>query len=375
MSRKINRKSFLLQGAALTGTALLGSACGSEPSAAADSGPSQETFEWTMVTTWPPNFPVLGEGCNLFAQWVAEMSGGRLKIKVYGGGELVPALEVFDAVSAGTAEIGNGAAYYWAGKAPAAQFFATVPFGMNAQQMNAWLINGGGQELWNEVYAPFNLVSYPAGNTGVQMGGWFNREINSVADLKGLKMRIPGIGGKVVSKVGGAAVNVAGGEIYTNLERGVIDATEWIGPYHDYKMGFHKIAKYYYYPGWHEPGTTLETMINKTKFESLPADLQEILLAAIQRQNIWTLSVFEAQNNSYLKKLVKEEGVELRAFPDEVLAELRRATEEVLAEMTAADALAKKVYDAYVVFKQNAEEWAQVTERIYHNSLSGQLDG
>ena len=197
-----------------------------------------------MVTTWPPNFPILGEGCKLMADWVEKMSGGRLKIQVFGGGELVPPLEAFDAVSSGSVELANGASYYWAGKVPSAQFFATVPFGMNAQQMNGWILSGGGQELWDEVYAPFNVKGYPAGNTGVQMGGWFNKEINSLDDLKGLKMRIPGLGGKVINKAGATAVNVAGGEIYTNLERGVIDATEWIGPFHDYKMGFHKIAKY-----------------------------------------------------------------------------------------------------------------------------------
>jgi len=370
----MTRKDFLQKGsAALAGGTLL-AACSSGSSQAQSTpgdSPSQETFSWTMVTTWPPNFPVLGEGCNLFATWVEEMSGGRLKIKVYGGGELVPPLEVFDAVSSGTAQLGNGAGYYWAGKVPAAQFFATVPFGMNAQQMNAWLLDGGGQELWDETYAPFNLKGFPAGNTGVQMGGWFNREINTLADLQGLKMRIPGIGGKVITKAGGSAVNVAGGEIYTNLERGVIDATEWIGPYHDYKMGFHKIAKYYYYPGWHEPGTTLETMVNKQAYDRLPADLQAILQAAIMRQNHWTLSVFEAQNNQYLKKMVEEEGVALRAFPEEVLAELRRLTDEVLAELTANDAQSQKVYTAYKKFQQNAQEWAQITERVFHNQLAG----
>ena len=369
----MTRKDFLQTGsAALAGGTLL-AACSpgsSQAQGPEGSGPSQATFSWTMVTTWPPNFPVLGEGCNLFAQWVEEMSGGRMKIKVYGGGELVPPLEVFDAVSSGTAQLGNGAGYYWAGKVPAAQFFASVPFGMNAQQMNAWLLDGGGQELWDETYAPFNLKGFPAGNTGVQMGGWFNREINSLADLQGLKMRIPGIGGKVITQAGGSAVNVAGGEIYTNLERGVIDATEWIGPYHDYKMGFHKIAKYYYYPGWHEPGTTLETMVNKQAYDSLPADLQAILRAAILRQNHWTLSVFEAQNNQYLKKLVAEEGVQLRAFPDEVLTELRRLTDEVLAELTADDPQSQKVYAAYRQFQQNAQEWAQVTERVFHNQLA-----
>ena len=209
---------------------------------------SGKTYQWNMVTTWPPNFPVLGEGCNLFAQWVEEMSAGQLKIRVYGGGELIPALEAFDAVSSRTAEIGSGAAYYWAGKAASTQFFGAIPFGLNAQQVNTWLYSAGGMALWEEVYNQFNVIPLVGGNTGVQMGGWFNREINEMADFKGLKMRMPGLGGKVIKKAGGTSVLSAGSEIYTNLERGVIDATEWIGPYHDYLMGFHQIADYYYYP-------------------------------------------------------------------------------------------------------------------------------
>ena len=371
MKQNISRKDFFLKGgAALAGATVLGSACTQQP--AAEGGPNVITskkYRWNMVTTWPPNFPVLGEGCVLFADWVREMSGGRLDIRVYGGGELVPALEAFDAVSSGTAEIGNGGSYYWAGKMAAAPFFSSVPFGMNAQQMNAWILAGGGQELWDRLYAPFNLRSFAAGNTGVQMGGWFNREINSIADLQGLKMRIPGLGGQVITRAGGTAVNVAGGEIFTNLERGVIDATEWIGPYHDYLMGFHKIARYYYYPGWHEPGTTLETFVNKGQFEALPADLQAIVVAAIQRQNIWTLSQFEAQNNLYLNKLINEESVDLRAFPAEVIQELRRLTGEVLDELTGSDPLAAEIYNSYRKFREQAAAWSTRTEKIFYEQI------
>ena len=196
---------------------------------------------------------------------------------MYGAGELVPAFEVFDAVSRGTAEMGHGAAYYWKGKSEAAQFFAAVPFGMNAQEMNAWFYYGGGLELWREIYAPFGLMPAPAGNTGVQMGGWFNKEINRLDDLKGLKMRIPGLGGEVLRRAGGTPVNLPGGEIFTALQTGAIDATEWVGPYNDLAFGLHKAAKYYYYPGWHEPGTTLEAIVNKQAFDALPKDLQSIV--------------------------------------------------------------------------------------------------
>ena len=219
--------------------------------------------KWKMVTTWPPKLPYLQTGAKRFAKRVEELSGGNFKIRVYAGGELVPPFQSFEAVSKGTVEAGSAAAYYWAGKEPATQWFAAVPFGLNAQGMAAWFWGGEGLKLWEEVYAEFGLVPRPAGNTGVQMGGWFNKKINSIADYKGLKMRIPGLGGKVVAKAGGTVVLTPGGEIFTNLERGVIDATEWVGPLHDQIMGFYKVAKYYYYPGWHEPGTTLENFFNK----------------------------------------------------------------------------------------------------------------
>lgn len=322
-----------------------------------------------MVTTWPPNFPILGTGCKEMADWVMEMSGGRLSIDVFGAGELVPALESFEAVSLGTAELANGAAYYWAGKVPAAQFFASVPFGMNAQQMTSWIVAGGGQALWDEVYQPFDVLGFPSGNTGVQMGGWFNKEINSLTDLKGLKMRIPGLGGKVLTQAGGTAVNVAGGEIFTNLERGVIDATEWIGPFHDYTMGFHNIAKYYYYPGWHEAGTVLETLVNRQKLESLPSDLQAILKTAIYRQSVWTLAEFEAKNAEYLQKIQQESSVDIRQFPEEVLSSLQSLTKQVLADMSAEDPLVKKVYDSYSAYQKKSSAWSAYTEKIFYSKL------
>ena len=227
MKRKEFLKNTMLVAAGATGVL----ACASdqkEGESGASSGISNKKYNWRMVTAWPPKFPVLGESADLFAKWMKEVTGGRVNIKVYGGGELVPPLESFDAVSSGTADIGSAAAYYWAGKSPATQFFAAVPFGMNAKQMTAWMVADEGYDLWREVYAKFNLVPFLAGNSGMQMGGWFNKEINTPADLKGLKMRSPGMAGKVIERAGGAAVLVAGGEIYMSLERGVIDATEWI---------------------------------------------------------------------------------------------------------------------------------------------------
>ncbi|PHN02601.1 TRAP transporter substrate-binding protein [Flavilitoribacter nigricans] len=328
-----------------------------------------QRHNWKMVTTWPPNFPIIGEACQLFADSVEAMSGGRLHIQVYGGGELVPPLEAFDAVRTGGAEMASGSAYYWAGKLPSAPFFSTVPFGMNAQQANAWMISGGGLQLWEELYAPYNLLPMPGGNTGVQMGGWFNREINSLADLKGLKMRIPGLGGKVFERIGGSPVLMAGSELYTNLERGVIDATEWLCPFHDNLMGFQEIAKYYYYPGWHEPGTVLELLFNKEKFEALPADLQAILRTAAAQMNIWVLSTMEARNATTLAAMI-ETGVDIRPFPEDVISELRNQTKQVIKEMTDQDPFTKRVYESYKTFQQQSNNWANLSERMYYDSLT-----
>lgn len=371
---KLSRKNFL-KGAALGTISLpfLIRGCGPEHFAQSTPGNpniiTDKKYQWKLVTTWPPNFPVLGEGCTYFANWVREMSGGRLDIKVFGGGELVPALEVFDAVRSGAADMGSGAAYYWAGKIPSAQFFASVPFGMNAQQLNAWIDNGGGLPLWEELYADYGLIPMLGGNTGVQMGGWFNREINTLADFKGLKMRMPGLGGKVLERAGGAPVLVAGSELYTRLERGNIDATEWIGPYHDYKMGFHQIAKYYYSPGWHEAGTALELIINKERFEELPSDLQAIVRTAAARLNLWTLSEFEAKNGIYLDKLINEENVEVRKFTPEILNQLRGFTTEITEELADQDELSRKIYDAYKKFRKQATAWSELSEKVYYQDL------
>lgn len=361
--KNYNRRNFLFKSAALSGTAAITASCSQQAQKPLTEDEKKKTnFTWRLVTTWPPHFPVLGEGADKLAQQIEVMSGGRLKIQVYGGNELVPPLEVFDAVSLGSAEMGHGAAYYWAGKAAAAPLFTTIPFGMNAQQMNAWLIGGNGLQLWEEYYDRLNLLPFPCGNTGVQMGGWFNKEINSLADMQGLKMRIPGLGGKVISKAGSSAILVAGAEIYTSLERGVIDAAEWIGPYHDYKLGLHKVARYYYYPGWHETGSTLELIINKQAFSSLPADLQEIVRSAAYRANTWMLAEFEAQNNFYLNKLITEEKVQLRQYPADVMQALKKFSQEVIEEMVESDPATKKIYESVLAFKKNILNWNKVSE-------------
>lgn len=328
-------------------------------------------YRWKMVTTWPKNFPGLGTGANFLAELIGKMSGGRIKVKVYGAAELVPPFESFDAVSRGTAQMGHGAAYYWKGKSEAAQFFAAVPFGLNAQEMNAWLYHGGGMALWQEVYKPFGLIPAAAGNTGVQMGGWFNKEINSLKDLKGLKMRIPGLGGEVLKRLGGVPVSLPGGEIFTSLQSGAIDATEWVGPYNDLAFGFYKVAKYYYYPGWHEPGTTLESFINKKAFEELPKDLQVIVMNACRVANQDMLAEYTTRNNQALNVLVNKHKVILRNFPAEVLEQLRSISEKVVEEVAAKDKISTKVYQSYKSFRDQAIAWHDISEKAYLKARSG----
>src|SRR3990170_5897233 len=289
-ARMENRRRFILKGAALV-------AAGAATQVVdAPNVIAQPKYQWRMATSWTPALGVLQGNAQRFGKIVDEMSGGRLKIQVFAAGELVPAFGVFDATSQGTLEMYNSASYYWAGKEAATQWFTTVPFGMNPKGQYVWYYYGGGLALWEEAYKPFNLVPRPSASTGVQMGGWFRRKINPLADYKGLKMRIPGLGGKVVAAAGGTVVLTPGGEIYTALERGVIDASEWVGPHDDMKLGLHQTAKYYYYPGWHEPGTTGEFTFNKKAYGSLPADLQRALdYAAVASQTLM-LAEFDWKN-------------------------------------------------------------------------------
>ncbi len=322
-------------------------------------------FKWKMVTTWPKNFPGLGMGANYLAQLIGEMSGGRIKITVYGAKELVAPLEVFDAVSDGRAEMGHGAAFYWQHKSRAAQFFAAVPFGLTAQEMNAWLYHGEGLELWRDLYAEFGVIPGACGNTGVQMGGWFNREINSIGDLQNLKMRIPGLGGEVMRRLGARPVLLPGGEIFSALENGTIDAAEWAAPYNDVALGLYKVAKYYYYPGWHEPGTTIECLINKEAMDSLPSDLRAIVESAQRIANQDMLAELTAKNNRALQQLIDVHKVELKKFPDEVLVALQKISDEVIVAELNKDPKARKIYESFNRFRQQVQGWHNVSELAY----------
>lgn len=334
----------------------------SEQAAAA---PAQ-SFQWKMVTAWPKNYPGLGTAAERLAERVATMSGGRLTIKVYAGGELVPPLEVFDAVSRGTAELGHGAAYYWKGKVPAAQFFTAVPFGLSTPEMNAWLSKGGGQALWDEAYAPYGVKPVVVGNTGMQMGGWYNKEINALDDLKGLKIRMPGLGGEVLSKLGATTVNLPGGEVFTALQTNAIDASDWVSPYNDLAFGLHKAAKFYYYPGWQEPQAVLELLINQKALDSLPADLQAILTEAARAASQDMLDDYVYHNALALAEL-KQQGTQLKRFPDEVLAALQRETEVVLGELAAQSELNGRIWASMKAFQAQTSQMHQLSEKELYN--------
>jgi TRAP-type mannitol/chloroaromatic compound transport system substrate-binding protein len=317
-----------------------------------------------MTNAYGPGSPFYVEGPGSptdFCKKVEAMSDGRLKIQHFAAGELIPALEGFDAVRGGAVEMNAANSYFWAGKLPTAQYFTTVPFGMSFSGMNAWLYQGGGMALWDELYAPLGLKAMPMGNTGVQMTGWFRKPIESVADLNGLKMRIPGLAGKVYAALGVDVKLLPGGEIFPALERGVIDAAEFVGPYQDRRLGLQNAAKYYYTTGWHEPCNVTELLINKAAWESLPADLQSIVSTAAMACNLESYAWCEANNAAALKDLVENEGVIAQVLPTEVVEALKEKATEVLAAGAAADPVTAKVHDAYMAFKAEHAGWADVS--------------
>jgi len=330
----------------------------------------QKTFKWKLVTSWPKNFPGLGTAPENFATIVNEMSNGRLQIKVYGAGEIVPGFQVFDAVSQGTAQMGHAASYYWKGKMTAAPIFTALPFGLNAQETNGWLHYGGGLELWRELYKPFGVIPFAGGSTGVQSAGWFKKEINSVADLQGLKIRIPGLGGEVMKKLGAVPVALTGGELFTSLQSGAIDATEWVGPYNDLAFGFYKVAEHYYASGWHEPGAMLEFTVNEQAYLSLPKDLQKIVEVAARAINQDMLDEYTARNNTAMETLKNKYGVEIKTLPISVMKALKKASAEVIQEQIDNDPMMAKVMKSYSKFQTQVSAYHKVSEEEYYKNRS-----
>ncbi|MCB1384331.1 MAG: TRAP transporter substrate-binding protein [Nitratireductor sp.] len=322
-------------------------------------------IEWKMVTSWPKNLPGPGVTAQKLADLIATLSAGRLTVKLYAAGELVPPLEVFSAVSTGTAEIAHTAPLFWAGKMAAAPIFTAAPFGLTPLEHITWITRGGGQELWDELYRPHGIKPFMASNTGYQMGGWFRNELRSVADFQGLKMRMPGLGGLVIQQLGAVPVALAPGDIFTSLQSGVIDATEFLGPFSDSAMGFQKVAKNYYYPGFHEPNGTGEALVSIEALEALPADLQAVVATACEWVNLWSLADAEWENARALKHLQAEDGVTLRRYPSDVLAAARKATESVMADLAGKDDLTGRIVDSYRGAATHLGEWSDVSVKAF----------
>lgn len=343
------------------GSAALGSAL------AAPSVARSETAEvsWKMVTSWPRNLPGPGVTAQRISDRVAAMSGGAFQIRLYAAGELVPALGVFDAVSAGTVQMGHTASFFWQGKIPASVFFTAIPFGLVPIEHLTWIEQGGGQALWEELYAPFNIKPVMAGNTGIQMGGWFKREIASLDDIGGLTIRMPGLGGEVMRRLGGTPVSLPPGEIYQALQTGVIDAAEFLGPWSDRAMGFQKITKNYYTPGFHEPNGTGEALFHQPAFDALPSDFQSVLLEACRAENAFALTESEWENAGSLVALQQQDGVVVRDYPADVLARLREISGDVLAEFAEKDPVSRQILDSYQSARARLSPWSDVSLRRF----------
>ncbi len=359
------KRRQLLTGGVVGGAGLLaGCECGVPAGGAALPG-AISARELKMVTTWPKDFPGLGTMAERTAQFITEMSGGAITVRVFSAGELVGAFESFDAVSNGAADMYHGAEYYWVGKSPAFSFFTAVPFGMTANEIMAWTEYGGGQELWDELSAKFNIKPFAAGNTGHQMGGWFKREINSLEDLRGMKIRMPGMGGEVLRRIGASAVALAGGEIYPALQSGAIDGTEWVGPWNDLAFGFYQEAKYYYWPGFHEPGPQLGVGLNLNVWNGMTVTEKAIIQGACQRANNLSIAEYTHHNAIALDQLVNDHGVQLRQMPDDVMAALARETKIVLAETARHDELTGRIYESFRASLARSMQWGRISEEAY----------
>jgi TRAP-type mannitol/chloroaromatic compound transport system substrate-binding protein len=360
----MKRRKFL-SGSAVAGAVAATAAVSSFPTPAISQGRKQ----WTAVSAFG-KAGILGRQLQGMADFIGKATDGRLTIKVFHAGELVGAFEAFDAVQDGTAQMGLGAPYYWTGKSKAIQFIAAMPFGLNAQEQNAWFYYGGGIEAADKIYNELGTKFLPCGNTGNQMGGWYREEVNSISDFNGLKFRMPGLGGEVLRTFGTNVVLLPGGEILPALAAGAIDGTEWIGPAADLGKGLYKVCKYYYYPGWHEPATVLDLFLNLKEWESLDAELKDVVMRGAASTNVAMLSEFQARNNAALQKLINEHGVQLRKYSDEILNAIGQRSGEVLEKIAAEDPLSKSTFDEIVKFRRTAVTWANYSEGAFIKARS-----
>ena len=363
------RRNFLTGAIAGTAAGLVGAAAIGvfRSDASAGKGPAVHTgkrVQWRLASSFPQSLDTIFGAAEVLAERVKAMSGGRFEIRVYQAGELVPALQVLDGVQKGSIQAGQTCGYYYIGKHPAMAFDTTVPFGFSPRQQSAWLLEGGGLDLVRDLYADFNCLNFPSGNTGVQMGGWFKPEVNSLADLKGLRMRIPGFGGKVMDALGVSVQVISGGEIYAALERGAIDGTEWVGPYDDEKLGFWQVAKNYYYPGWWEPGPSMSVLVNRKAWDDLPAEYREIFSAASLAAGTAMQTRYDAKNPPALSRLL-ERGVTMRPFADDIMRGAREAAEQMLADGARSNADYRKIHEHWKTFRKDSFRWFSAAELAY----------
>ena len=353
---------------AVVGLAAAGAAgCAPAESGELEGAPAVQTAQnvrWRMASSYPRQLDTLWGAAEAFAEHLSELTSGRFQLRPYPANELVPGLQVLDAVQQGTVQCGQTPAYWYTGKNPALAFDTCVPFGLNARQQSAWMAEGGGLELMRSLFADFSVINFPMANTGAQMGGWFRREVNSAADLRGLKMRIPGLGGLVMDRIGVAVQNIAAGELFPALERGAIDAAEWVGPHDDERLGLHEAAQYYYYPGWWEPSAEASCVVNQRAWDELPSEYRAALQLACKATRQDVQSAYDARNPAALERLVGG-GVELRKFTPEVMDVARAATEEMMEENAAADATYREIYENWKQFRDASFAWFRTGELAY----------
>ena len=362
----MKRRDFITK-AGLVGAGTVAASTLAAPAIAAD------RIEIAMVSTWPRDFPGLGTGAQRTAQRLSDVSDGRIQVTYYAAGERVGAFDSFDEVASGNAQAYHAADYYWKGKHPGWAYYTAVPFGLSYVEMNAWIHWMGGQQLWDQLAGEFGLKCLACGNTGVQWGGWFNKEINSADDLKGLKMRIPGLGGDVMAKLGASPVSLPGGQIYENLVSGAIDATEWVGPWNDEAMKFYEAAKYYYFPGMHEPASQLALGFNASFWGSLSKSDQALIQAVAQAENDNIMAEYNAKNGAALERLVQQQGVVVREFNDDVYGAFKRGSDEVYAEVVAHSALAQKIHDSCMAARKTVGDYVQLNDVAYTQKRNAAL--
>ncbi len=371
----MERRDFMKKATLGTAAGALLAGCGSNTAEGGNTAAAVQTqpnVRWRLVSSFAKSLDTIYGAAEVLANRVGQLTGGRFTIRVFQAGEIVPAFEVLESIQKGTVQMGHSASYYYIGKNPALAFDCTVPFGLTARQHMAWVHQADGLALLRELFADFNIINFPGGNTGTQMGGWFNREINSLQDLRGLKMRIPGMGGRVMDQLGVTVQQIPSGEIYPALERGTIDAAEWVGPYDDEKLGFHKIAQYYYYPGWWEPGPALTFYVNRDAWDKLPADYQHILEVASVEAGLTMMTRYDARNPAALQRLLND-GVQLRRFPDDVMQAARDAATELL-ESPASDPGYAKIFNAFEKWRADSYRWFGTAEQAYAAFAYGAAD-